>query len=115
MKKKSERRRAEPRSAKDRFIAHLQSEIRTLREDLEFYRGRVMNLDLAIKEFGNEPQRAYVERHDRAAAPAPPPERKIEDTPIDPPKSRFAQIREHWASLTEEEQLQAIESGKMPG
>ena len=113
MKNKPERRRAAaPKSAKDRFIAHLQAEIKALREDLEFYRGRVMNLDLAIKEFGNEPQRSYVERTDRQIAPAPP--RKIEDTPVETPKSRFTEIREHWASLTEEEQTQAIETGKMP-
>jgi hypothetical protein len=113
MKKKIERRRAESRSAKDRFIAHLQAEIRALRSDLEFYRGRVMNLDLAIKEFGNEPQRSFVERTDRQIAAVPPP-RKIEDTPVQPPKSRFAEIREHWASLSEEEQTKAIESGHMP-
>jgi hypothetical protein len=100
-----------PQSMQSRFIATLEAELATAhkhlaqaREDIEFYRGKVERLELAI--MSNPPaQQEYVETQ-VVVRPA------IKDVkPQVPPRMPFSDLKQKWNSMSAEEQEKAMEAG----
>lgn len=81
------------------------------RKRLEYIEGKVERLELVVMGYKSDAGREYVERTDRLTEKRRPP---IEKVPANPPaKPSFAEIREKWDSLSEEQQNEAIAKGNL--
>lgn len=99
-------------SLQARFIAVLEGELALAhqqlakaREDIEFYRGKVERLELAL--MSNPPaQQEYVQTQ-VVAKPAI----KEVRTPSIPPRIPFSDLKQKWNSMSAEEQEKAMQDG----
>lgn len=94
----------------DLSLKRAHADLERERKRVDFLEGKCERLELVVMEAKNDAGRQYVERADRAAEPPAPRKPRIEKVPGRIP---FSQVRETWASLTEEEQAKAIESGNL--
>lgn len=96
---------SQPRSRPlaDRFIEHLERELEFFRGEYAFLKGKVERLELATFSHGSTVAKEYTLRTD---------EPQIIDVPVEQPKKKtWKQVQEEWASLSPEQQEEAIAKG----
>lgn len=93
------------------YLEDLRENVRLLREQVEFYRGKSERLELSImnSSFQSEARIEYVERTDPGAGPS------IRDAQVQPQsretgghKSKFQKFRDDWAKMSDTEKLEAL-------
>lgn len=87
-------------------VAFLREIVKQQREDVEFYRGKVERLELAI--MSNPPAQQEYTRTEVIVKP-PISEVKLQQQP--PPHLAFSDLKRKWNAMTQEEQEKAIQEG----
>lgn len=89
----------------ERKLALAEKRIERMQKDLDFYRGKCDRLELSLLSTVPSASRFVDAPAPRAARP------NIQRTPAEPERLTYREIRDHWNSLTTEEQEKAIENG----
>lgn len=87
-------------------VEFMRSIIKEQREDVEFYRGKVERLELAL--MSNPPaQETYV----RTEVVQKPPIKEVKLQQQAPPRIPFSDLKQKWMSMSEEDQEKALQGG----
>lgn len=92
----------------EKQLAQLRADLKTLRQDLEFYRGKVERLELAIASSSPIPAQAeYAARSERK----PPALSSAELSKIIGTHLPFRELARKWNTLSAEDQDKAVKDG----
>ena len=102
-----------PQSMQSRYIGTLEAELifahrqlEQAREDIEFYRGKVERLELAI--MSNPPaQQEYVQTQ----VVQHPDIKDVKASPLVSPRIPFSDLKRKWSAMSAEEQEKAMQQG----
>lgn len=94
-----------PKKLDERFVDHLEEEVRLLREDLKFATGKIERLELALFAAENHVAHEYVARTDGAK-----PRTRLEgEIPAGKSvKPHWRDVKAEWAKMTPEQQEAAL-------